>query len=45
MGNSNKKYNNDFFTTLNNKQIEHINSNFKILEVDYFNEDYVHSAI
>lgn len=31
MGNSNKQYYNDFYTSLDNIQLEHIRSNYKII--------------
>jgi len=45
MGNSNKQYYNDFYTSLDNEQIKHIRSNYKIIEVPYLNPIIVRSAI
>ena len=45
MGNTNKTYYNDFYTSLNNKQLEDIRSNYKIIEVPYLNPIIVRSAI
>jgi len=45
MGNSNKQCYNDFYTSLDNKQIEYIRSNYKIIEVPYLNPIIVRSAI
>ena len=45
MGNSNKQFYNDSFTSLDNKQIEHIRSNYKIIDVPYLNPIIVRSAI
>jgi hypothetical protein len=46
MGNTNnKQYYNDFYTSLDNKQIEYIRSNYKIIDVDYLNPIIVNSAI
>jgi hypothetical protein len=45
MGNSNKLFYNDYFTSLDNVQIEHIRSNYKIIDVPYLNPIIVRSAI
>ena len=45
MGNSNKQYYNDFYTSLDNEQIEHIRSNYKIIDVPYLNSIIVRSTI
>jgi hypothetical protein len=45
MGNTNKKNYSDFYTSLDNKEIEDIRSNYKIIEVDYLNPVIVRSAI
>jgi len=45
MGNSYKQFYNDSFTSLDNKQIEHIRSNYKIIDVPYLNPIIVRSAI
>ena len=44
MGNYNN-INNDFFTSLDNKQLEDIRSNYKIIEVPYLNPIIVRCAI
>lgn len=36
MENSNKQCYNDFYTSLDNKQIEYIRSNYKIIEVPLY---------
>jgi len=45
MGNSNIKNHSDLYTSLDNKEIEDIRSNYKIIEVDYLNLVIVRSAI
>ena len=45
MGNSNKQFYNDSFTSLDNVQIEHIRTNYKIIDVPYLNPIIVRSAI
>lgn len=45
MGNTNKKNYTDLYTSLDNKEIEDIRSNYKIIEVDYLNPVIVRSAI
>jgi hypothetical protein len=45
MGNYNKQFYNDSFTSLDNVQIEHIRTNYKIIDVPYLNPIIVRSAI
>jgi hypothetical protein len=45
MGNYNQRFYYDYYTSLDNKQIEQIRSKYKIIDVDYLNYNIVHNAI